>query len=126
MEIEEIYTALFALEPQSHLATFAKGIQLWRDNNLIESRDILNRAVTLNPKLFHAWIFLGEINLKLHCWLDAENSALNALQLCDHREIEIRERIDLVLIEALAKSGNRKKCSQAIEECQKVGENLEI
>ncbi|XP_043287531.1 tetratricopeptide repeat protein 37 [Venturia canescens] len=119
VEIEEIYKALFALEPFSHLATFAKGIQFWCDNNMIESRDIVNRAVTLNPKLLYAWIFLGEINIKLHCWLEAENSAVEARQLCEHKDDEIRERIDLVLIEALAKSGNHKKLSQAIEECQK-------
>lgn len=120
MEIDEIQNALFILDPSSYLAAFAKGVELWRNNNFIESRDVLNQAVTLSPGLFHAWFLLGVINLKLYCWSAAENAALQALELLDDRTHDLQDRIDLVLVEAMANSSNEKKWAQAARGCEEV------
>ena len=121
VDIDEIYRALLELDPPSYLALFAKGAHLWHDHNFIESRDALNQAVMLKPGLFRAWILLGEINSRLYCWDEAENSAIHAHNLLKNdNDDKLMRRIDLILVEAMANSSNENKLYQAVEGCQEV------
>ncbi|KAK0096871.1 hypothetical protein PV326_004037 [Microctonus aethiopoides] len=117
--IEELYEALLKLDPNSYLAIFAKGIHLWQNDNLIQARDCLNQVVLLQPKSLYVWLALAEINVKLHCWYEVENAALNAFKLV-HNSEKLYERIDLLLIESMARSGDKQKWTQAAQGCTEL------
>ncbi|CAD6233381.1 GSCOCG00007165001-RA-CDS [Cotesia congregata] len=118
--IDLYYQSLFDLNSDSYLAIFAKAMHYWLKDNLIESRDLLYQAIALHPKLLFAWIALSNVNSKLHCWAEAENAAEKSLQLINKNSKIMIEKLNLQLIESLARSESKKKWEQAAEKCKTV------
>ncbi|CAG5092823.1 Similar to TTC37: Tetratricopeptide repeat protein 37 (Homo sapiens) [Cotesia congregata] len=121
--IDLYYQSLFDLNSDSYLAIFAKAMHYWLKDNLIESRDLLYQAIALHPKLLFAWIALSNVNSKLHCWAEAENAAEKSLQLINKNSKIMIEKLNLQLIESLARSESKKKWEQAAEKCKTLLEN---
>ncbi|XP_034950354.1 tetratricopeptide repeat protein 37 [Chelonus insularis] len=122
-QIEGFYKVLFELNPNSYFAFFAKAVHCWKNKNFIEARDLLHQVILLHPNLFYCHAALSEINSKLYCWSQAENSAKQALKIVNKNSTDIRYKLELLLIESLVKSDNKAKWKKSVELCYQLLEN---
>ncbi|XP_015109958.1 tetratricopeptide repeat protein 37 isoform X2 [Diachasma alloeum] len=122
MQIDFFYNDLLQADEGSYLGLFAKAMHLWQESNVIDARDLLNQAVSTNPKQFYAWIALAEANKSLYCWGDAESAAAEASRHLKNKHEELQRRVDMIFVEAVVRGGNRSKCPDAVEICGKLME----
>ncbi|XP_012257142.2 tetratricopeptide repeat protein 37 isoform X1 [Athalia rosae] len=119
IEITPFYEALLALNTESSMAAMAKGVDLCQKDQLIESRDILNKVALVKPNWLYPWLALAEVNLKLYCFEETERNALRAEQLMTLQTSDkLQHRVKLILIEAMVKSSNSNQVKAAIKKCE--------
>ncbi|XP_015592231.1 tetratricopeptide repeat protein 37 [Cephus cinctus] len=123
IEISQFYDALLTIDATSNYALFAKAVHLYQTNSFLEARDNLNQVVISGSQWLYVWILLAEVNAKLSCWENAENDATRALHFIKtNTENELINRIQLVLIEALAKGMNKRKWELVEQKFKKISE----
>ncbi|KAL7288696.1 hypothetical protein TKK_0017421 [Trichogramma kaykai] len=124
IDIVVFYETLLDHDNDSILGYFAKAVNLYETENLIDSRNILNQLVAIKPKWFHVWLLLGKINIKLYCWEEAEYAATNALSLVPEGDPhKLIPAINIILLESLIKSGNELKVKKAEEIFEELSDN---
>ncbi|KAF7996121.1 hypothetical protein HCN44_010377 [Aphidius gifuensis] len=117
--IEKIYNTILELDSNSSLGVFSKALYQQELGNILDSRDLLNQSVLINPQQPYAWISLIKVNAKLYCWSDVENAAQQAQTLLNTKSKHLMEIANDYLIEALANGENSSKWKQSITLCQK-------
>lgn len=106
----------------SQSAIIAKAVFLKNMDKLVNSREYLKQAISLNPKSFQTWIILSEVHYKLYCWEEVESTSRQALQLMKpHLKDKLYRKIQLRLIEAKSRSSDKQKWEQARQMCKEVG-----
>ena len=101
-------------DSESILGYFAKAVHIYETGNSIDARNILSHLVSVKPKWFHAWLLLSKIDIMLYCWEDAETAALHALKLLPEGDPHnLRNQINLLLLESLIKNPNKLKWKKA-------------
>ncbi|XP_076247155.1 superkiller complex protein 3 [Calliopsis andreniformis] len=120
INITQYYEALIKLNIESENAVIAKAMHLKKTDNLITAREVLKDIFITRPHSLYGWIVLSEINIRLYCWEDAENTIRQALK-CKESKItnKLLYEMELILIEALARSSNKQKWKAALQLCEK-------
>lgn len=78
--------------------------------------DIL--VVSLRSGLLHAWVLISECYFKLYCYDDALQNATKAdklLQSLTKENLQLRKKIDKILLCSLSKHNHTEKSENAIE-----------
>ena len=121
IEIPPYFMELLSLHKESSLALLAKAVHLYQISSFLKSRNILHYVIDSKPKWIHPWLLLGDINLKLCCWEEAENAAVNVQKLLqDNVHCDLQHRVNLIIVEALVRSPNNHKWKEAVQKCREV------
>lgn len=121
INITQIYESLLKLNANSEVALIAKAAYLKSTEKLINSRECLNQAISLNARLFYAWLLLSKVYYKLYCWEQTENASKQALQLMKpHLKDKLYCKVKLRLLEAMSRSNNKQKLTQTQQTCDEV------
>lgn len=119
INIEIFYNTILELDSNSYLGMFSKALYQQELGNILDSRDLLNQSVLINPQQPYAWMSLMKVNAELYCWTDVENAAQQAQTLLNSKSKHLLEIANEYLIEALANGENSSKWKQSIALCQK-------
>ncbi|XP_029662452.1 tetratricopeptide repeat protein 37 [Formica exsecta] len=121
INITHIYESLLKLNANSEVALIAKAAYLKSTEKLINSRECLNQAISLNAQLFYAWLLLSKVYYKLYCWEQTENASKQALQLMKpHLKDKLYCKVKLRLLEAMSRSNNKQKLTQTQQTCDEL------
>ncbi|XP_070156887.1 superkiller complex protein 3 [Polyergus mexicanus] len=121
INITQIYESLLKLNANSEVALIAKAAYLKSTEKLINSRECLNQAISLNTQLFYAWLLLSKVYYKLYCWEQTENASKQALQLMkSHLKDKLYCKVKLRLLEAMSRINNKQKLTQTQQTCEEL------
>lgn len=121
IDITRFYESLLKLDTNCEIAFIAKAAYLKNTDNLINSRECLNRAISINMQSFVAWFMLSQIQYKLYCWEETENATIQALRFIKSNQTDkLHHKIKLILVDAMSRSNDKQKLMQARQMCEEV------
>lgn len=106
----------------SEAAFIARAVHLRSTDKLVNSRECLTHVTSaLNAQSFYAWLMLSQVYYKLYCWEETENASRQALKLLKSRlKDKFQLDIKLRLLEAMSRSSNKQKLTEARQMCEEV------
>ncbi|KZC12335.1 PREDICTED: tetratricopeptide repeat protein 37 [Dufourea novaeangliae] len=120
IDVKQFYESLKKLNNESDEAAIAHAVYLEKTDSLIAARQILKNILTLKPHMLYCWIILGEINVRLYCWEDAENAMRQALKLIKHEiNDELLYKMEVIMMDSMSRSNNKQKWETALQMCEK-------
>lgn len=121
IDIVQFYEDLFKLNADSEIALIAKATYLESTDKIVNSRECLNQAISLNADSFYAWLLLSRVHSKLYCWEETENASKQALHLMKSDvKNKLEYDIELRLLDAMSRSSNEQKLIEARQRCEEV------
>ncbi|KAK9891017.1 hypothetical protein WA026_013350 [Henosepilachna vigintioctopunctata] len=106
--IEEVYEKLLLLEPQNTMGLFTKALCDVKNENFLDAKKYLRNIVAVRSGLIHAWVLLTRVNLSLHCYNDASESAMFVCKLMQSPKCTFDDTLKLevhkLYLEALSRS----------------------
>ncbi|XP_045477416.1 tetratricopeptide repeat protein 37 [Harmonia axyridis] len=126
VNIDKVHKKLSALEPESVMGIFTKAICDVNAEEHSGAKDKLLKVVSRKADLLHAWILLTRVNIMLHSYNDAAESAKVSKKLMQSPkyscEQNTRREVEIMHLEALSRSSESSHWEKAVELYEKLDE----
>ncbi|XP_069681678.1 tetratricopeptide repeat protein 37 [Periplaneta americana] len=120
--IDQFYGKLEALNPDSSMVLLAKGAELFKKKNFIESCDALRGVIGALSQSCHAWILLCRCYLSTQCYIDAEHCVREALKVMSKQAADdgLRTLLLILLVRSLSFQDEEDKLKETVNTCTKI------
>ncbi|KAK9737501.1 Tetratricopeptide repeat [Popillia japonica] len=111
--------------PNSFLGILTEGVLLYKNNKLLDAKELFVMATNVKGGLVSGWMLLATSEHQLGLYEDALESILKADKLyttTNSSDQGIRNRIDILLPDLLSRSKEETNWKKAVEICLKVDE----